>query len=296
MLAKDAFVIIVPPQKLMATFVALAVALGAPTAAGAHVWGMAGCSRAQVDEENTAVRYVDAKKVNDLRIEWSTGSVSVIVVDDSKLDGKISISETAPEGWHDTPHMAIESKDGELAVRYGDYDSSGAEASVVSRQEKGLAVTLPKSCAKRLGAVTINGSSGEYALAGIACKTLSAHFEAGIFRTKDVTVDDLSCSATSGQITFDGAVSSSIDASVSSGTARVRTSTTPKKADIEASSGTVELLLPRKAGFTAQVKVGAGSFACDFKTTERDGKLVAGDGEMALNVSVSSGSAHIGKR
>lgn len=287
---------VLPPQRFMASLVALVVALGVPTMVGPRLWGVAGCSRTPVPDENTTVRYVDAEQVDDLRIEWSTGSVSVRVADDSKLDGKVSISETAPKGWHDTPHMVIENKDGELAVRYGDYGSPGAPAPDAVRQEKILEVTLPKSCAERLGTVSFDGSPGEYALADIACKTLGVHFEAGTLRAKGVAVDDLTCSASSGHIDFDGTVTSSIDVGVSSGVARVRTNVTPERADMEASSGTIELLLPRDAGFTAQVKVGAGSFDCDFKTTERDGGLVAGDGEMSLSMSVSSGTAHIGKR
>ena len=287
---------VLPPQRFMAALVAIVVALGTPTMVGPRLWGVAGCSRTAVPDENTTVRYVDAEQVDDLHIEWSTGSVSVRVADDSRLDGKITISETAPEGWHGTPHMVIETKDGELVVRYGDYDSPGVPDADAVRQEKVLEVTLPKSCAERLGTVSLDGSSGEYALADMACKTLSVRFDAGTLRAKDVAVDDLACSASSGHIDFDGTVTSSIDVGVSSGIARVRTSETPKKADMEASSGTIELLLPRGAGFTAQVKVGAGSFDCDFKTTERDGKLVAGDGAMSLGMSVSSGSAHIGKR
>ena len=281
-------------QKLVAAGTALVVALGAPTLANSRHWGMAGCSRTRVSEEYTAVRYVDANQVDDLRIEWNVGSASVVVVGDSKLGGQIAISETAPEGWSDTPHMTIEGKGGELVVRYGDLEPSFTPSPAA--REKTLTITLPRSCANRLRTVTVSGSSGEYALEDITCETLSAHFEAGVMKAKDVAVRDLTCSASSGHIGFDGTVSSSIAVGVTSGTARVRTDTTPKKANLEASSGTVELLLPRDAGFTAQVKVGAGSFDCDFKTTERDGRLVAGDGGMSLNMSVSSGTAHIGKR
>ena len=281
-------------QKLVAAGIALVVALGAPTLADSRYGGMAGCSRTHVPEEYTAVRYVDAERVDDLRIEWNVGSASVVVADDSKLDGQIAISETAPEGWSDIPHMAIEGKEGELVVRYGDLKPSFTPSPAA--REKSLTITLPRSCANRLGTVTVGGSSGEYALEGIACETLSARFEAGIMKAKGVVVRDLTCSASSGHIGFDGTVSSSIDVGVTSGTALVRTDTTPRKANLEASSGTVELLLPRDAGFTAQVTVGAGSFDCDFKTTERDGGLVAGDGEMSLSMSVSSGTAHIGKR
>lgn len=281
-------------QKLVATVMALVVALGAPTLANSRYGGMAGCSRTPVPEEYTAVRYVDAEQVDDLRIEWNVGSASVVVADDTKLDGQIAISETAPEGWSDVPHMTIEDKEGELVVCYGDTRPSFTPSPAA--REKSLTITLPRSCANRLGTVTVGGSVGEYALEGITCETLGVHLEAGIMEARGVAVCDLVCSASSGHIGFDGTVSSSIDVGVSSGTARVRTGTTPKKANLEASSGTVELLLPRNAGFTAQVKVGAGSFDCDFKTTERDGRLVAGDGEMSLSMSVSSGTAHIGKR
>ena len=292
---EDAFVIAVPPQRIVAIFMALAVMLGAPVA-DTLPWDMVGCSRAPAADEYTAVRYVDAELVDDLCIEWRMGNVVVRVADDKELDGQVVIAETAPEGWHDVPHMSIESKGGELVVRYGGLDSSTTTTHNVSARKKSLKVTLPKSCAERLDTVTLSGSPGTYTLLGISCKTLNVRFEAGTLLAKDVATRDLVCTVSSGHIGFDGTVSSSIDVCVSSGNARVRTDTTPDKVDLEASSGSIDLLLPKDAGFTARAKVGAGSFVCDFNATERDGKLVVGDGEMPLNVDVSSGTVHIGKR
>ena len=261
-------------------FVAAAVVL-------ALALGLAGCGRASVSKENTAVRYVDAASVSGLRIVWHTGEVDVRVASDEKLDGKVSVSETAPKGWHDTPHMTIENEGGELAIGYGEGESL---------REKSLVVTLPKSCAGQLGTVTLVGMAGEFSLSDLVCRELHGSFEADSFSAKRVVSDTLELSASSGSLRLDGAVALSLDASVSSGNVRVRTSVAPERAAVSASSGNAELLLPRDAGFTAQVQVGAGSFDCDFKTDERDGTLVAGDGAMTLDASVSSGSLHIGKR
>lgn len=288
--------ITVPTQKLMAAFVTLAVSLGAPVAACMPQWSLFGCSRPSAADEYTAVRYVDAEQVSDLRIEWNTGKAIVRVADDKELDGQIVIAETAPEGWHDTLHMSIENKDGELVVRYGDFSSIGTEAPHVGAQEKTLTVTLPKSCADRLDTITLGGLSGSYTLSDMTCKALNVRFEAGTVLAKGVAAQDLLFSARSGQLNFDGSVSSSIDVRVTSGSARVYTDATPERVDLQASSGSIDLFLPRSAGFTAQVKVGAGSFGCGFATVEREGKLIAGDGKMALNVDVSSGTVHIGKR
>ena len=112
---EDAFVIAVPPQRIVAIFMALAVMLGSPSpVADTLPWDMVGCSRAPAADEYTAVRYVDAELVDDLCIEWRIGNVVVRVADDKELDGRVVIAETAPEGWHDVPHMSIESKGGKL--------------------------------------------------------------------------------------------------------------------------------------------------------------------------------------
>ena len=265
---------------------ALALALVALAGSGLAL-GLAGCRRTSVSKENTATRYVDASSVSDLRIAWHNGAVVVRVASDAKLDGKVPVSETAPKGWHDTPHMTIENEGGELAIGYGEGESL---------REKSLVVTLPKSCAGQLGTVTLVGMAGEFSLSDLVCRELHGSFEADSFSAKRVVSDTLELSASSGSLRFDGAVALSLDASVSSGNVRVRTSVAPERAAVSASSGNAELLLPRDAGFTAQVQVGAGSFDCDFKTDERDGTLVAGDGAMTLDASVSSGNLHIGKR
>lgn len=291
-------------HRLAAAGVALALTVGVPTGMTGCFWSIGASERrsstsTSTSAENTATRSVDAASVSDLRIVWSPGSAEVLVADDKKLEGKIVISETAPNGWHDTPHMVIETKDNRLTVRYGDASQLMALSSCSVSSDpngKSLTITIPRSCAEKLGEVTFEGEAGDYALTGVQCERLCVDLSSGVLKAKKVTAQDLDVDVSSGKVDFDGSVSSSVDVDVASGSARVRTATTPQEADLDVSSGELELLLPHDAGFTAQVDVSSGSFDTSFKTTKRDGALVAGNGAMALNVDVASGSARVGKR
>ena len=284
-----------------AACMAALLVVGGPAEDGYWSLSASGCERptrtqASSSDENTAVRYVDPAQIKDLRIEWGSASATVNVADDEKIDGKIVISETAPNGWHDVPHMEIETEGEKLTVWYGTQVPSIALRSCSTSSEKRLMVTLPKSCAEKLDEVTFNGSALDATLSGVTCQSLQVDLSSGVFTAKKVATSDLDVDVSSGSVDFDGKVSESMDVDVSSGSARVRTNTAPKKANIDVSSGSIDLLLPRGTGFTANVDVGSGSFDCDFRTVERDGVLVAGDGAMALDVNVGSGEAHVGKR
>lgn len=241
---------------------------------------------------DTTTQYVDASTVKGLALDWGAGSVIVRVADDKQLEGQVEVTEESQSGWRSTPHMSVENRGGVLTIRY-----SGSRAGIVSCSSsmgKVLTVTLPQSCAERLGVVSVDGSSGSYELSDLVCQRMEVDLGSGSFAAKGIEAQDLDLDLSSGLVDFDGKVSNALEADVSSGTATLRVSVTPHACDIDVSSGLVTLLLPKDTGFTARTDVGSGSFTCDFETTQRGEALVAGNGAMPLDVDVSSGEVHVG--
>lgn len=262
-----------------------------------RVTGLFGCGRqpevaATSTGENATTQYVDAASVQGLAIDWDAGAAIVRVADDKQLEGQVEIAEASQSGWRSTPHMSVENRGGVLTIRYSDRRSGMVSCS--SSMGKTLTVTLPKSCAERLGVVSIDGSSGSYELADLVCQRMEVDLGSGTFAAKGVQTQELNLDLSSGSVDFDGQVSKAIGMDVSSGKANIRTSVAPATCAFDVSSGLVTLLVPKDTGFTARTDVGSGSFSSDFETTKRGDTFVAGDGAMTLDVDVSSGEVHVG--
>ena len=147
----------------IALIVALALLLFAVAGAGS----MRGCSQGIYLGGGTEMgnASVDAKSVRNLSVSWAAGSVDISVVDDGAGD-VIELVETAPTGLTKAQQMRWSVSGGTLKVDYGSWWSCFALG------QKRLEVRIPERYAQSLGAVTVDGASGYYRVAGIGCDTL----------------------------------------------------------------------------------------------------------------------------
>ena len=126
---------------------------------------------------------VDAKSVRNLSVSWAAGSVDISVVDDGAGD-VIELVETAPTGLTKAQQMRWSVSGGTLKVDYGSWWSCFALG------QKRLEVRIPERYAQSLGAVTVDGASGYYRVAGIGCDTLRLKLASG-----EIDADGLAAAA-----------------------------------------------------------------------------------------------------
>ena len=69
----------------------------------------------------------------------------------------------------------------------------------------------------------------------------------------------------------------------------------PKSIQLESVSGDLNLTLPEDCGFTLDKDSLSGRVSSELETTEKDGKIVHGDGSCKIEVEGVSSSVHIRK-
>ena len=113
---------------------------------------------------------VDAASVKNLSVKWASGAVNIDVVDEGDA---IELVETAPRGMTKAQQMRWSVNGDTLSIDYGTWFSCFALG------RKDLQVRIPKSCAQNLGAVEIDGASGDYDVNGLGCETLKLKLASG---------------------------------------------------------------------------------------------------------------------
>ena len=181
----------------IALIVALALLLFAVAGAGS----MRGCSQGIYLGGGTEMgnASVDAKSERNLSVSWAAGSVDISVVDDGAGD-VIELVETAPTGLTKAQQMRWSVSGGTLKVDYGSWWSCFALG------QKRLEVRIPERYAQSLGAVTVDGASGYYRVAGIGCDTLRLKLASGEIDADGLAAAALDVDVASGQVRAEGTV------------------------------------------------------------------------------------------
>ena len=269
----------------IALIVALALLLFAVAGAGS----MRGCSQGIYLGGGTEMgnASVDAKSVRNLSVSWAAGSVDITVVDDGAGD-VIELVETAPTGLTKAQQMRWSVSGGTLKVDYGSWWSCFALG------QKRLEVRIPERYAQSLGAVTVDGASGYYRVAGIGCDTLRLKLASG-----EIDADGLAAAAldvASGHVHVEGTFAERVSTKTASGQLDVVCQgAAPKQVSADLASGQVSVALPADTGFTAKVSKASGSFSSAFETVQQGGSYVHGDGSTAMHVNLASGDFRVEK-
>ena len=125
---------------------------------------------------------VDAASVKNLSVKWASGAVNIDVVDEGDA---IELVETAPRGMTKAQQMRWSVNGDTLSIDYGTWFSCFALG------RKDLQVRIPKSCAQNLGAVEIDGASGDYDVNGLGCETLKLKLASGDVDGQNLQADEL---------------------------------------------------------------------------------------------------------
>ena len=207
---------------------------------------------------------VDAASVKNLSVKWASGAVNIDVVDEGDA---IELVETAPRGMTKAQQMRWSVNGDTLSIDYGTWFSCFALG------RKDLQVRIPKSCAQNLGAVEIDGASGDYDVNGLGCETLKLKLASG-----DV----------------DGRFADRVDVRTASGQTRiVCREACPKAIDADIASGSVSVAVPESSGFTARIEKASGRFSSSFSLSQNGNVYTSGDGSASVNARLASGEFRI---
>jgi hypothetical protein len=254
---------------------------------------------------------IPASSVSKIKVDWVAGSVEVRVGDGDQ----ITFYETASRELTDAQKMRYTLSDnGELRIKYcvdleNIFDWFNSNSYNVP--SKALVITVPASLTGSLDQVNIESVSAEVTLDGVygtktavstvsgsvqalnlVCSKLDLGSTSGKVACENCTVDELDAGSVSGSIVLDGSFRD-VDTENVSGSTRIACATQPEDINADSVSGSITILLPENAGFSAKLDTVSGSLSCAFAGTMSDTMVVVGDGSAKYSFETVSGSIRI---
>ena len=296
--------------------------------AGVMLIGLCGCSVSETVENSlkdkdkyTAGNATITDKVENIEIDWASGEVALVTGEGNE----IILEETYSGDLPDEKKMQWWLDGTTLRVRY---NLSVIDLSIAS-QEKKLKVTIPKDL--ELKGLKIDSASGDIKTEEISIGSGSFGAASGNMDIHILKANDIALDSASGDIRAEIKNSTSIDADAASGKIGLKIGTTgkldvdsasgdieveadeakeasfdassgditcgfgkcPEKLDVDSSSGSVTISLPKDAGFTASVDAASGDFNSQIPLQKNGEKYVAGDGSGIIEIDTASGNVDL---
>ncbi|MBQ8416391.1 MAG: DUF4097 family beta strand repeat protein [Clostridia bacterium] len=203
-------------------------------------------------------------------VDWIDGKVEIVACEDQypslseRCDSELT--EESRVHWY-------VSEDGKsLSVKYR--ASSGFFGSIEGKS-KDLILRIPKKMMGGLESLVVHSVSSPIVLSGIEAKKFEVSGVSGVILLDDCGAETLSLTNVSG----------AIDASLKQ---------TPKSIQTDNVSGETVLSIPKDSGFSLGFEtVSGGNPLVDFATTQKDGRILCGDGRCRIDTKSVSGSLRV---
>ena len=226
----------------------------------------------------------DAREIDRLKIDWAAGKIVIVPV-----EGK-NISVT--EELLGTDKTMVLKKDGStLYVQYCE-GAIGLSFGSGSSLKKNLYVCVPQDwdCKE----LEIDAASAIVQVENLIIEELASSTASGTHTFTNCQVEKLKMETVSGNLDFNGSLDK-LDFNGVSAQANLVLINQPKSIQLESVSGDLNLTLPEDCGFTLDKDSLSGRVSSELETTEKDGKIVHGDGSCKIEVEGVSSSVHIRK-
>ena len=264
-----------------------------------------GCAGGMPVEES--VQRFAAAEVENIAIDSPAGKLSVCEARDDETE--IVVTERS-SGNASNVELKCTVENGTLTISQRLKPLAWLPIYWFSFGQQELEVAVPSEVFDRLQNFKLRNSSGDSQVSDLRCKTAEVNVSSGGACFANTTIEERAkLQLSSGSLDVDAAnlgaceleVSSgnanvggameSLDLTVSSGHAAVAcTNNGLSRANVRLTSGGIDLLLPKTAGFDAAVSKTSGGFTCQFDAAERGETYVYGDGSTPIDISITSGS------
>lgn len=227
---------------------------------------------------------VPAEKVENVQIQWVSGSITVVPGDVSE----IQFSESGSFSEKDS--MIWKHANGTLEIQFSKPTIIPFESNVTL--SKDLVVTFPRDwfCKE----LDIDSVSAKIQVQDIRAGELELVNVSGNCEFTGCTVTDFSAETVSGGIHYEGTLRE-LDFDTVSANCTAVLLENPEYIEMDAVSGDLKLILPENCGFTLKLDSLSGDFISDFSTTSSKDRHVYGDGACKIKADSVSGNISIRK-
>ena len=240
--------------------------------------------RKSFDAPEVSGNRFNAGEIDRLKIQWAVGSIVLVPFEGDE----ITVTE---ELLGADKAMVLKKSGSTLYVQYCE-GAVGLSFGSNNNLKKNLYITVPQDWVCK--ELEIDAASASVQAELLTIEELASSTASGTHTFRDCTVEKLKMETVSGDLNFTGSLDK-LDFSGVSAQADITLTNQPKSIKLESVSGDLNLTLPEGCGFTLDKDTVSGRFTSEFETTEKNGKIVHGDGKCEIEVEGVSSSAHIRK-
>lgn len=237
-----------------------------------------------IDREESFV----AADVDDLHIDWKTGSIKIMPGDGDKI--RIRERVAAGDYQMDPRRAAFTIEGRTLNIDDGLPDSGSIYP------DMDLIVEVPHVDTLKFGNVDIQSVSSSIDIERLPCNDLEIATVSSDVTVTDLRARNASVDGVSGAVSLAGTISDGLDVgTVSGGIYLTLSEALPAGISASSTSGGIELDVPDGAGFTLTADTLSGGFSSTLglDTIASDGTFVYGDGACTIELATMSGSIRV---
>lgn len=220
--------------------------------------------------------------IQDIEIDWVSGNIRLVPANISSIE----VSESAV---NDAKYaMICKQEGGTLKIEYCKNTTLTDLKNL--KFSKDLTILVPMNWSGRV--VKVDAASAKLFVQDLTIREVDVDTASGQCQFDNCAVDTLDIDTASGDIYFEGSMNRLNCDSASAGV-RAVLDNVPSEIDMDTASGSVELVLPKDAGFVVNMDTMSGKFDSDFPYSARNGVYVTGDGACRIDMSSMSGKVTI---
>ena len=220
--------------------------------------------------------------MQEIEIDWVSGNIRLVPANVSSIE----VSET---GVEDAKYAMVCKQDGHtLKIEYCQSNTLANWKNL--KFSKDLTITVPKDWEGR--ALKVDAASAKLSVQDLTIQEVEVDTASGTSLFDGCTVDTLDIDTASGDVRFSGRLNR-LDCDSASAGIYAELENVPSEIDMDTASGSVELVLPKDAGFSVKMDTMSGKFDSDFPFTAKNGSYVSGDGACRIDMSSMSGKVSI---
>ena len=226
----------------------------------------------------------DAKTVENIQIQWVNGSITVVPGDVET----VVFSETG--AFNEKDRMVWKQNGNTLTIRFS--DNSRNLLGINLTFSKDLTVIVPRDWVGK--ELEIESVSANVQVHDLLIGKLELVNVSGDCELTGCSLTEFSAETVSGDVRYEGALQE-LDFDTVSATCTAILTAVPRKIDMNAVSGDLDVTLPENAGFTLDMDSLSGRFQSNFATTESGNRKICGDGSCKISAESVSGDIRIQK-
>lgn len=222
--------------------------------------------------------------VEKLKIDWPSGTITI-------QPGDVHTIAVEESPVSDPKYAMVCTQDGDtLSIKY---QENTAMLSIGKSLKKDLTITVPWEWYGTM--LKVEMASAHLILRDVSVEQVEVDTASGASSFENCTIGELELDTASGGLDFSGRLGK-LDVTAASANITARLLNVPDSLEVDSASGSLDLTLPKDAGFTAKFDTASGSFTSDFETTQEGNRYLCGDGSCKIEVETASGNVVIHKQ